>query len=273
MTAVAPVLTTLDAGVAVITLNRPERGNAWTPTMEESYFDALEVCEADPAVRAMVVTGAGRHFCVGGDMDDLGSVTLNEQQSESQLHREQDFPRTIGKPIIAAIRGGCAGIGLVQALMCDIRFVEEGAKLTTSFARLGLTAEHGISWLLPQLVGVAAAQDLLLSGRVVLAAEAVRMGLVNRRVPSGEVLGEAIAYATELANWSSPSAMKVIKRQIYNDAFSGELKVSMRRADELVRTSVVEADFREGIASFGEKRRPQFRPLGSKDSVLHEETL
>src|SRR4051812_19598663 len=174
------VLCEIDAGVAQVTLNRPDRLNAWTADLEDAYFGALEDCAARADVRAIVVTGAGRGFCAGADMDELQAIGANGR--EARERRLQSFPLTVPKPIVAAINGACAGIGLVQALMCDVRFAADDAKITTAFARRGLVAEHGISWILPRLVGPAHALDLLFSGRVILGAEAARIGLVNRAV-------------------------------------------------------------------------------------------
>ena len=187
----------VEDGVALLTLNRPERLNAWTTEMEHVYFALLEQCGADEQVRAIVVTGTGRGFCAGADMQqlqELGDGTLIES-AETVERRPQSLPLSIPKPIIAAINGACAGIGLVQALMCDLRFAAEGAKLTTAFARRGLIAEHGISWILPRLVGPARALDLLLSGRVVFAEEAQALGLVNRVYAPDRLLDAALEYA------------------------------------------------------------------------------
>src|SRR5438874_1551482 len=174
----------VDGRVALLTLNRPERLNAWTGEMERAYFGALQDCAASQDVRVIVVTGAGRGFCAGADMQDLKAIGNGDVDSAAAADRRpQTFPLTIPKPIIAAINGPCAGIGLVQALMCDIRFAAKGAKLTTAFARRGLIAEHGSSWILPRLIGPARALDLLMSGRIFLAEEAERLGLVNRALP------------------------------------------------------------------------------------------
>jgi enoyl-CoA hydratase/carnithine racemase len=249
-------------GVALLTLNRPERLNAWTGEMEERYFDLLQGCASDERVRAIVVTGAGRGFCAGADMNDLqalgdGAPTNGQPVRE---RRPQSLPLTIPKPVIAAINGPCAGIGLVQALMCDIRFAADGAKLTTAFARRGLVAEHGISWILPRLVGPARALDLLLSGRVVLAEEACQLGLVNRVHPPAELLSETLAYARELARSCSPASMAAMKRQVYADLELGLLPATAN-ADALMLSSFAAPDFREGVASFVERRDPQFPAL------------
>lgn len=249
-------------GVALLTLNRPERLNAWTHEMEDLYFDLLGECGGDERVRAIVVTGAGRGFCAGADMDDL--QTLGDGGPSEDLvareRRPQSTPHTICKPIIAAINGPCAGIGLVQALMCDLRFAAEGAKMTTAFARRGLIAEHGISWILPRLVGPARALDLLFSGRVFFAEEALALGLVNRVRAPGELLGATLDYARELALNCSPASMATMKRQIYADLERGLLDAT-ERADRLMLESFGRPDFAEGVQSFVERRAPSFAAL------------
>ncbi|HMD56398.1 MAG TPA: enoyl-CoA hydratase [Solirubrobacteraceae bacterium] len=252
----------LQDGVALLTLNRPERLNAWTGEMELLYFDLLEACAEDPEVRAVVVTGAGRGFCAGADMQDLqalGNGSTDEVEAPTE-RRPQSLPLSIPKPIIAAINGPCAGIGLVQALMCDIRFAAQGAKFTTAFARRGLVAEHGISWILPRLLGPARALDLLLSGRVVLAEEACALGLVNRALAPAELLDAALAYARELAANCSPASMAAMKRQVYEDLERG-LAEATANADRLMLRSFAAPDFREGVASFVERREPHFASL------------
>jgi enoyl-CoA hydratase/carnithine racemase len=253
---------TVQDGVAVLTLNRPERLNAWTGEMERLYFGLLEECASREDVRVIVVTGAGRGFCAGADMQDLQALGENGLPATPSAadRRPQTFPLSIPKPIVAAINGACAGIGLVQALMCDIRFAAEGAKLTTAFSRRGLVAEHGISWILPRLVGPARALDLLLSGRVVLAGEAVELGLVNRALAPEKLLEETLAYARELASRCSPASMATMKRQVYID-LDRELPDALAEADRLMVESFSAPDFVEGVASFVERRDPRFTPL------------
>src|SRR5438105_9647201 len=227
---------TVSDGVAVITLNRPDRLNAWTVEMEHAYFSELDWCAESAEVRAIVLTGSGRGFCAGADMQDLqalGEDGADGAAARAQERRPQSYPLTVPKPIIAAINGPCAGIGLVQALMCDLRFAAEDAKLTSAFARRGLVAEHGISWILPRLVGPARALDLLLSARVVLGAEAAQVGLVNRALPSAQLLEGALAYARELAANCSPASMATIKRQVYGDLERG-LGDALAEADRLM---------------------------------------
>ncbi len=249
-------------GVATITLNRPERLNAWTQQLERDYFAALAECGASQEVRAIVVTGAGRGFCAGADMQELQSLGEDgvSEDQRNGARTAQTYPLTVPKPIIAAINGPCAGIGLVQALMCDIRFVAEDAKLTTAFARRGLVAEHGISWVLPRLVGPAVALDLLLSGRVVLGREAAAMGLVNAAMPGETVLERTLAYARDLAVNCSPASMATMKRQVYAD-LERAVPDALDEADRLMLASFTAPDFAEGVTSFLERREPRFAPL------------
>jgi len=246
-----------DDGVALITLNRPERLNAWTLALEDRYFDLLLEAEADERVGAIVVTGAGRGFSPGVDLG--GS---DDPRSFGSLDRRPTtLPLTIKKPIIAAINGAVAGVSLVQALQCDLRFVAPGVRLTFAFPRRGLVAEYGASWLLPRLIGTSRALDLLLSGRVVTAEEALTLGLVNRIVPADELVAEAVAYGADLAANCSPSSMAVIKQQVYAD-WDADLETSRVRVAGLVSASLDGPDFKEGIRSFLKKRAPAFPPLG-----------
>jgi enoyl-CoA hydratase/carnithine racemase len=210
-----------------------------------------------------VVTGAGRGFCAGADMQSLQAIGEGSEQASAQAtdRRPQTLPLTIAKPIIAAINGAVAGIGLVQALMCDLRFAAEGAKLTTAFARRGLVAEHGISWMLPRLVGPARALDLLLSGRVVFAEEAHELGLVNRVFAPDRLLEATLEYAHELVINCSPKSMATMKRQVYAD-LQRDLPSSLALADELMLESFTAPDFSEGVTSFLERRDPRFAALG-----------
>jgi enoyl-CoA hydratase/carnithine racemase len=251
-------------GVALLTLNRPDRLNAWTTEMERAYFHALDRCAHDEEVRVIVVTGAGRGFCAGADMQQLQAIgDGNIEDGEAEERIPQTFPLSVPKPIIAAINGACAGIGLVQALMCDLRFAAEGAKLTTAFARRGLVAEHGISWLLPRLVGPARALDLLLSGRVVLAEEAGELGLVNRVLAPGALLDATLDYARDLVVNCSPASMATMKSQVYAD-LERPLPEALAEADRAMLDSFAAPDFAEGVSSFLERRDPRFAALGAQ---------
>jgi enoyl-CoA hydratase/carnithine racemase len=256
------VLREVRDGVCLLTLNRPERMNAWTHELEARYFDLLAEADGDPGTRVVVVTGAGRGFCPGFDMDALAAMSSGEANGDgpTAAPRPQTFPLTIRKPIVAAINGACAGIGLVQALMCDLRFAAAGVKFTTAFARRGLVAEHGSSWLLPRLVGPAHALDLLLSARVVLSEEAERLGLVNRVVPGEELLDHTLAYARDVAANCSPASLAAMKAQVYGDLQRG-LDESLEDANRLMLESFARPDFGEGVQSFVERRAPAFAPL------------
>jgi enoyl-CoA hydratase/carnithine racemase len=261
------VLFELEDRVAVLTFNRPDRLNAWTPELQTRYFDLLDECVARDDVRAIVLTGAGRGFCAGADMANLEQLAGGGRDAGTDGAagappdpRPVTYALTVPKPIIAAINGPCAGLGLVHAVMCDLRFAAAEAKLTTAFARRGLVAEHGISWMLPRLVGPARALDLLLSGRVVLGAEAAELGLVNRVVEDDRLREETLAYARMLATECSPSSMAQMKRQVYGD-YERTLAESLERANQLMVRSFSGVDFGEGVRSFLERRPPDFAPL------------
>ena len=249
------VIVEIDADVAIVTLNRPERLNAWSASMESEYFDALDRLAADERVRAIVVIGAGRGFCAGVDMEDLDGIA--EDGAVMVSDRPKIYPMGIPKPIIAAVNGACAGIGLVQALVADVRFASHDARFRTAFSPLGLVAEHGSSWLLTKHIGLGRATDLLMSSRKFTAEEALAIGLVSRVVPGDQLLEAAVEYAHDLATNISPTAMAAIKRQVYTHA-SLELAEALRRADEDTELSLTQPDFHEGIRSFVEKRTPAF---------------
>ena len=258
------VLFDLQDDVAVLTFNRPDRLNAWTPELQTRYFDLLDECAQRDDVRAIVLTGAGRGFCAGADMQGLQDLSGGETngRSESTAHDPRPVTHALGipKPVIAAINGACAGIGLVHAVMCDLRIAAEGAKFTTAFSRRGLVAEHGLSWMLPRLIGPSRALDLLLSGRVFLGAEAAELGLVNRSVPDGTALDEALTYARMLAAECSPASMAVMKQQVYAD-YERTLGETVDEANRLMAESFTRPDFAEGVQSFVERRLPNFPPL------------
>lgn len=254
----ASLLRELDDGVLVLTFNRPERANGWTYDLEDRYFAALADAAADPEVRVIVVTGAGTVFCPGMDLAALQASVAGERPVH--VRGEHLFARRIPKPVIAAVNGAAAGVGFIQACACDLRFASSTAKLTTSFARRGLPAENGLSWLLPRLVGTSTAMDLLLSARVVLAAEALSMGLVDRVLPPDDLLPETLAYAKDLAASCSPAAMAAIKAQV-NDDWERTADESRTRAIELVVDMRDAADVAEGVAAFTEKRAPSFAGL------------
>jgi enoyl-CoA hydratase/carnithine racemase len=262
--------------VATLALNRPDKLNAWTPTMEQEVLEALTSAERDDNVRVIVFTGAGRGFCAGADMGTLNSVASESggfAAVEKRLREKfvgpkrdgalPDFQKTysylldIKKPILGAINGAAAGLGMVIALYCDIRFASEKAKFSTAFSRRGLIAEYGMAWMLPRIVGIANALDLLYSARLVEAEEALRMGLVSRVYPEATFQSEVGKYAVELANSVSPRSMRVIKRQVY-EGLVQSLGDSIDSANEEMVKALACKDFKEGVAHFLEKRAPAF---------------
>ena len=249
-----------DGPIVTLTLNRPDRLNAWTPEMGSLYFDLLQRAADDPEARVIVVTGAGRAFCAGADMEVLRAIGAGEEERSRDVRR-QTFTLSIPKPVIAMINGPVAGIGLIMALMCDIRFAARGAKVTTAFSRRGLIAEHGVSWLLPRLLGPARALDLLLSGRTLLTDEAAELGLVNRVVESDRLADETYAYARDIAENCSPRSLSVIKRQVWSH-LDKDLPLVLEESSDLMVESMKHQDFREGVASYMEKRPPRFAGVG-----------
>lgn len=248
----------VDDGVALLRFNRPDRMNGMTGDMEVAYFERLLEAQADSDVKVIIVTGAGRAFCPGADLAHRPGP--DEQPLPNNLI-ERSTPLTIRKPLIAAINGACAGAGLAYALQCDLRFAADGVKFTTAFSRRGLIAEYGMAWLLERIIGRANALDLLLSARVVLAEEAASLGLVNRVIPSDELLSTTLAYARDLATNVSPASMATIKHQLDVEPAMTAAQ-ALEHAEALMRESLQGADVSEGISSFLERRPPSFAPLG-----------
>jgi len=251
-------------GIATVTLNRPDRLNAWTPVMEREVRDAMQRLSADEAVRAVILTGAGRGFCAGADLGQRKPGEPYPAWPEGGIGAETDpnftqrytYLAGVPKPVVAAINGAVAGVGLALTLFADVRFMAAGAKLSAAFARRGLIAEHCTAWTLPRLIGPMNAMDLLLSGRTILAEEAARMGLV-RELPAEGFL-DAVRAATEaLIGASSPRSMRVIKRQVW-EGFFQDLATASQRATVEQTASRESADYREGITAFQEKRGPNF---------------
>lgn len=268
--------------IAVIRLNRPESLNAFTAAMGNGLRNAVGAAVADPAVRVIVLTGAGRGFCAGADMKLLqgiqGGTTATGSRREDADAGAPDFSSDLGpdvsahyggrfgyllkakKPIVAALNGPAAGLGFVIALYADLRFAGSEAVFTTSFGQRGLIAEHGCSWLLPRLVGPANALDLLLSARKIGAAEAERIGLVNKVFAQATFMEEVLAYARVLADKVSPRSMAVMKAQVWKSPFQ-DFATALAVADSEMLASFKSEDFREGVAHYVEKRAPRFKGL------------
>jgi enoyl-CoA hydratase/carnithine racemase len=253
---------TVTDGVATVTFERPDRNNAMDLAMERRYGTLLLELEADPAVRAIVVTGAGRSFCPGADLGLLSGISetdAGDAGSGDAMVSHVQAAALIGKPVIAAVNGGCAGLGFVIACTADVRFAASGAKFTTAFSRRGLIAEYGLAHLLPQLIGRGRAMDLLLSGRTFLAEDALAYGLVQEVHEAENLLTAAQAYAAELATYSAPRSMAVMKRQVREEA-DLTLQESGARAARLMIESFAHPELKEGLESWAERRAPQFPP-------------
>ena len=264
---------TRDDGIATVTLNRPDKLNAWTRTMEAEIRTAMTTLSEDQEVRVIVLTGAGRGFCAGADMELLNDTQASGSTGDvadvypggidgglelpSDFHMRYSYFPTVPKPIIAAINGPAAGLGLIMALYCDVRMAARCAVFTTAFSRRGLIAEHGISWLLPALVGHGHALDLLLSARKVTATEALAMGLVNQVHDDETFMERVYAYAREMAELVSPRSIRVMKAQVYRATLQS-LEQSIHVANAEMPGSFVSEDFKEGVEHFIEKRAPRF---------------
>ncbi|MEO6572181.1 MAG: enoyl-CoA hydratase-related protein [Ilumatobacteraceae bacterium] len=259
--------------VATVWLDRPHRHNAWIGRMHAEFRSAMAQLEDDPVVRVVVVTGTPPAFCVGGDSDALARHAENgsydtglpaEPATPGQRMRpefDEDFAWMFGfrTPIIAAVNGAAAGVGLALALFADLRFGSAPAKITTAAPKLGLPAEYGMSWILPRLVGVTRAADLLLSGRIVTIAETADWGLWNEVLPDGpRTLAAALAYADLLARSVGPDAVSITKAQLYRDLHRHDAAASVRESKELLDRAMGTAEYREGVAALRERRSPRF---------------
>lgn len=257
--------------VATITLNRPDKLNAWTAQMEEEVNSAIRQASSDDQVRAIVLTGAGRAFCAGADMSLLSAAAesngnrgvLPNQDVEAMDGARADFRKkyawllSVPKPIVAAIHGPAVGLGFIIPLYCDLRIAADNARFCTIFARRGLIAEFGMAWMLPRLLGLAAAADLLFTARTIDAAEALRIGLVHRVFPEAGFVDAAHSFAQEIASTLSPRSIRVMKQQLYNAPFE-TLEESYDRAAQEMMASLNSEDFKEGVRHYLEKRAAAF---------------
>ena len=264
----------VDGPAAVITLNRPDALNALTAIMLEEMKHALDQAERDESVVGIVLTGEGRGFCAGMDMNALdsrasGGDGLDGPEREPLEADPGDkamgenfqvafsYIMAIRKPIIVAVNGACAGLGMSIALLCDMRFGSENTRFVTAFAQRGLVAEHGQSWILPRLIGSGRALDLLWSSRKVDAKEAMELGLIDRILPHDELVPAAKQYIADLAAKSSPTSLMVMKQQVYRH-LNMELGDALKETSKLMAESLDRDDFKEGVRSFIEKRPPEF---------------
>ena len=263
-------------GVAVITMNRPETLNALTDRTQAEIRHALGQSERTEDTIGTVLTGAGRGFCSGVDMNALGAMSEAGRRlgaAHADLAADPGNPDNdpnfeigaayflgLRKPLIAAINGACAGLGFSYAVFCDLRFVDRTARFATAFSQRGLIAEHGTSWILPRLIGPANALDILWTGRKFDGEEAGRIGLANRVCEPGECVNDARAYLREIAGVAAPNSLMMMKRQIYRH-LNAELRPAMEESNAWMDASLARGDFKEGVASFVERRPPKFAPV------------
>ena len=257
--------------VATITFNRPDRMNAWTRRMDGELREAMLDADKDPDVGAVIVTGAGRAYCAGADLGGLSKIADGSESVDDGRRAESEFAEKLGpnyrgrfswllalhKPVIAAINGACVGMGFTHSLYFDIRIASERARMGLIFVRRGLAIEHGSSWMLPRIVGVANAVDLAVTGRLVDAQEALRMGLVSRVVPPEQLIPAARELAKEIATQCSPLGVAHAKRLIYGHLFT-DLATAMAEEEESIGVMTRSEDFKEGVKAFLEKRAPRF---------------
>lgn len=260
-----------EGGVASVTLNRPDRRNAWNATMALEYRWALHHAHVDPDVRVVVLAGAGDHFCIGADARTLESIAADggayttpvqdappwPEGTPEWLRHDHFFPLAISTPVIAALHGVCAGAGVVLATYADLRFAAASTRIATSFASLGLPAEHGTGWMLPRIMGMADAATFLYFGGPISAEEAQRLGFVQRITEDGDLLPATQECAARLARQSSAQSLSVMKRQLFLDAV-GDLGTAYCRSVGDMDAALRHPDLKEGLAAFQERRPPDF---------------
>lgn len=258
------------SGVGLITLNRPDRLNAITSELTARLKEKIDDACKDDDIKVIVLTGAGRGFTAGADMDTLSNISSNsEERNDTPEERDYEsnglsdwdgtysyFP-SVPKPIIAAINGPAAGVGLIMSLYCDLRIASEDAVFSTAFSKRGLIAEWGVGWILPKIIGVAHTMDIMMSARKFDAKEAERIGLVNRCLPAENFMNDVMAYAEDIAANVSPRSISIMKRQIYA-ALDEDIKTNLNSSMEEMLKSFESEDFKEGVKHFIEKRPAKF---------------
>src|SRR5579862_3245778 len=256
--------------VATVTMNRPEKMNAWTPKMGAEMRTAMMDAERDPEVGAIIVTGAGRAYCAGADMTALSNIASGHgsarqadaedpfmAQQRADYRTSYSWPLALNTPVIGAINGACVGLGFTTCLYQDIRIASDNARLGLIFTQRGLAIEHGSSWMLPRIVGIARAMELAITGRLVDANEALEMGLVNRVVPQDKLMPTVREIASGIANKCSPLGVAQAKKMIYQHLFT-DLATGVRDDDASMEMMTHSEDFKEGVKAFVEKRAPKF---------------
>lgn len=254
------VLYEVNQGVALITLNRPNVMNAINQTLGDELYSAFKLADSDPRVRAVVLTGAGRGFCSGQDLNDR--IAVDESVSLANSVRERyniliAKMQTMRVPVVAAINGACAGAGMGFALACDLRFASVDAKFTMAFSKIGLAPDSGTSYTLPRLVGLSKALELAWTGDVFDATEAHHLGVVNRLFESADLLSKTMEFAQRLV--AGPTLAYQLTKEAILQNFDASLPDALEREARLQDIAGRSYDFREGVRAFTERRAPRFR--------------
>lgn len=256
--------------VATITLNRPDKLNAWTRKMEEEVSAAIRDASTDNAAGIIILTGAGKGFCAGADMSLLSAISQEpspraefltdvkvDGDVRADFRRKHAWLLSVPKPIIAAINGPSVGLGFIIPLYCDFRFASEKARFSVIFSKRGLVAEYGLAWMLPRIVGLSNAIEMMYTSKMINAQEALRIGLVSRVMPEENFLPAVQEFARDLAASVSPRSLRIMKRQIYTGLLQN-LGDAFDLAIEEMKASFGTEDFKEGVAHFLEKRAAAF---------------
>ncbi len=257
------ILTETRGRVGIITFNRPEKLNALHATMSGEMRDQITVWNNDPNIGAMVLTGAGRAFCSGADIGGWNQDIEKRERGEEQERRRDGSWVTFArdsKPLICAINGPCIGAGLTITLPCDIRIASDQARLSMRFIRVGIFPELASTHLLSHIVGFGQAMELMLTGKIIEAEEAGRIGLVNRVVPQDKLLDEAVATAQEIAFNPAESVMAV-KKIAWQNLDEGDISVIQQREGVELAAAIARPAFKEAVRAFLEKRQPDFNKM------------
>lgn len=248
--------------IGIMTLNRPERLNAWTYTMSAELTDAIESCNDNPDVGAMVITGAGRGFCAGADIKDTFQARIDGKPSERPKHDPTDWVGLVrsSKPIVAAVNGASVGVGATMVLPCDVIVASESAKFAMGFIKMGLVPELASSHFLVQRMGIGRASEMCLSGRLYPAAEAYEQGLVDRLVPDDQLMQTATDIAKSFAANPSPQ-LRWVKQLLTQNGSATDLAAVQKIEGEMLQLAYNTPEHKEAVAAFLEKREPDFRNL------------
>jgi enoyl-CoA hydratase/carnithine racemase len=260
------ILTKVEDGVATIWLNRPEHRNAFSTEMREELYAALADFEADDAVRAIVVTGAGKYFSAGADLSRGGSTFRGSRDSQPARPERPPVPVwQMRTPVIAAMNGSAVGMGMTIPMTWDIRIAAADGKYGFVFPRRGIVAEAGSTWVVPRLIGASRALEVMLTGRLISGTEAAEMGLMSRALPAEEVLPAALDIARDIAANTSAMSVAATKALIYRGLAEPDRAAHLALEHEVFRWSGRQADAAEGVVAFLEKRPPEWKLSKSRD--------